>query len=177
LGALCAVPLLLACWTPANASTTLAVADGNVNFLFGELGTAQLAMFDDGDFGGTALNIPLPSIVGISGPVTSGNYIATNELLDSISLTANPWFVLGVSTDGGSSWIQDSGVTNVGGNALRVVFQLGPGSAGSVLAVDVNVQTIPVPAAVWLFGSGLLGLAGFAHRKKVKSGKKGSVPF
>jgi hypothetical protein len=30
----------------------------------------------------------------------------------------------------------------------------------------LGVTTIPVPAAVWLFGSGLLGLAGMARRKK-----------
>lgn len=29
------------------------------------------------------------------------------------------------------------------------------------------VSTVPVPSAVWLFGSGLLGLAGIARRKKV----------
>ena len=28
-------------------------------------------------------------------------------------------------------------------------------------------STVPVPAAVWLFGSGLIGLVGFARRKKV----------
>lgn len=30
----------------------------------------------------------------------------------------------------------------------------------------VNVSTVPVPAAVWLFGSGLLGLFGLARRKR-----------
>jgi hypothetical protein len=29
-----------------------------------------------------------------------------------------------------------------------------------------NVSPVPVPAAVWLFGSGLLGLIGIARRKK-----------
>ena len=29
-----------------------------------------------------------------------------------------------------------------------------------------SVSTVPVPAAVWLFGSGLLGLVGIARRKK-----------
>jgi hypothetical protein len=28
------------------------------------------------------------------------------------------------------------------------------------------VSSVPVPAAVWLFGSGLLGLVGVARRKK-----------
>ena len=35
-----------------------------------------------------------------------------------------------------------------------------------VLAVDITVSSAPVPAAVWLFGSGLLGLVGVARRKK-----------
>ena len=32
--------------------------------------------------------------------------------------------------------------------------------------VRMDVQVVPVPAAVWLFGSGLLGLVGIARRKK-----------
>ena len=31
----------------------------------------------------------------------------------------------------------------------------------------ISLATIPIPAAVWLFGSGLLGLVGMARRKKV----------
>ncbi len=31
----------------------------------------------------------------------------------------------------------------------------------------VDVAAVPVPAAAWLFGSGLLGLIGIARRKKV----------
>jgi hypothetical protein len=33
-------------------------------------------------------------------------------------------------------------------------------------AIDIGVAAVPVPAAVWLFGSGLLGLIGVARRKK-----------
>jgi len=32
--------------------------------------------------------------------------------------------------------------------------------------ITVDVSAVPVPAAVWLFGSGLLGLIGIARRKK-----------
>jgi hypothetical protein len=32
-----------------------------------------------------------------------------------------------------------------------------------------TVAAVPVPAAVWLFGSGLLGLVGIARRKKRNS--------
>ena len=30
----------------------------------------------------------------------------------------------------------------------------------------IEIQTIPIPAAIWLFGSGLIGLIGIARRKK-----------
>lgn len=33
--------------------------------------------------------------------------------------------------------------------------------------VQVDVAPVPVPAAVWLFGSGLIGLLGFAKRRRV----------
>ena len=40
---------------------------------------------------------------------------------------------------------------------------------GSTLGMDLRVEltVVPVPAAVWLFGSGLIGLIGIARRKKV----------
>ena len=34
------------------------------------------------------------------------------------------------------------------------------------VGTTIVVSAIPVPAAVWLFGSGLLGLVGIARRKK-----------
>lgn len=47
---------------------------------------------------------------------------------------------------------------------------LGDPSGFGGVAYDLNltgtVSTIPVPAAVWLFGSGLLGLVGVARRRK-----------
>ena len=38
--------------------------------------------------------------------------------------------------------------------------------AGSLSNVTNGVSAVPVPAAVWLFGSGLIGLIGVARRKK-----------
>jgi len=32
--------------------------------------------------------------------------------------------------------------------------------------LDITTSVVPVPAAAWLFGSGLLGLVGVARRKK-----------
>lgn len=41
------------------------------------------------------------------------------------------------------------------------------GSFAAIAVLDGDVSTVPVPAAVWLFGSGLIGLIGIARRKKV----------
>lgn len=40
-------------------------------------------------------------------------------------------------------------------------------SSSTVWFDNVAIGAVPVPAAAWLFGSGLLGLAGIARRKKV----------
>jgi len=40
------------------------------------------------------------------------------------------------------------------------------GSPTEVSSFDAEISAVPVPAAVWLFGSGLLGLIGMARRKK-----------
>ena len=37
---------------------------------------------------------------------------------------------------------------------------------GSEITVSIDTSPIPVPAAVWLFGSGLIGLVGVARRKQ-----------
>ena len=34
------------------------------------------------------------------------------------------------------------------------------------MPITISTSAVPVPAAVWLFGSGLLGLVGIARRKK-----------
>jgi len=42
------------------------------------------------------------------------------------------------------------------------------GFGGVQYAVHLEGAVVPIPAAVWLFGSGLLGLVGIARRKKEK---------
>ncbi len=41
-------------------------------------------------------------------------------------------------------------------------------NGGSFTSFDYQVHVVPVPAAVWLFGSGLLGLVGIARRRSHK---------
>ena len=146
--------------TATHAATIFMPTDGDVNFLDSTLSQdTLLAMFDDSDLSYLdPLLIGVPEIVIIGGPTTGGDWIATNELADTLTLTGSDHFILGISTDGGTSWSGDTSVTPLGANSYTVSF-----SDGSVLEVDVAI--VPVPAAVWLFGSGLLGLVGVARRR------------
>lgn len=154
----------------ANASTVLTVTDGDVNFLFAPLaGGATLHMFDDDDnnnFAAATANllVDVPSIVGVSGP-QSGDWLASNGN-GNLTLTNAPDFVLAVfdpALNGGvGAWVGDSIAEWYGnGNAVKLTFE----SSGVTYVVDVRPSAVPVPAAVWLFGSGLVGLAGLARRR------------
>jgi hypothetical protein len=147
----------------ANASTVFMTTDGDVNFFNINLSPGSiLAMFDDDDDGtfATELVIPLPSLVNIAADGL-GDYDATSSIAPnpSIKLTTNPWYVLAISTDDGTTWAGDSSaVCNSGSNSCTVQF-----SDGSVLSVDAAI--VPVPAAVWLFGTGVIGLLAVARRR------------
>ena len=57
-----------------------------------------------------------------------------------------------------------------GGISLQLKAACGPVAGCTSEAyfdnVSVTVEAIPIPAAVWLFGSGLIGLVGVARKKK-----------
>lgn len=59
-----------------------------------------------------------------------------------------------------------------GSDGVRITLITGPfgsGGGGGAPKFDdayLDIQPVPVPAAVWLFGSGLVGLVGVARRKK-----------
>lgn len=58
------------------------------------------------------------------------------------------------------------GLENIGIEFLDINFELGPSNVTIQYDYD-PVTVIPVPAAVWLFGSALIGFAGLARRKQV----------
>lgn len=158
----------------SNASTVFAPLDGDVNFLNTTIdfsgGTTLVAMFNVGGLGSTnntlVLGASLPASVAVFSPVSGGNYqvdskvnVSDSSSFDNMTLLGTDNFILGLSNDSGSTWVADTGATSRGGSFYDVHF-----ANGDILQVDVRV--VPVPAAVWLFGSGLIGLAGMARRKK-----------
>ena len=75
----------------------------------------------------------------------------------------------------GDTWNNFSITTTLGpdvSGGVTLLLKSGCGGATSCVSdayfdnVSMTVNEVPVPAAVWLFGSGLLGLIGVARRKK-----------
>lgn len=62
-------------------------------------------------------------------------------------------------SDGGSTG------TGPGGIYDYMVFDGLVGAGAATLTVTYEASVVPIPATVWLFGSGLLGLVGMARRK------------
>jgi hypothetical protein len=67
----------------------------------------------------------------------------------------------------GSSAVQLFGFTGNGGTGKLQSYILGTVTLGTngTLQITGNTASVPLPAAVWLFGSGLLGLFGVARRR------------
>ena len=164
----CAIFLAILIHLPVSAATVFAPTDGDVNFITNDLSVGTLlALFDDSDTSnsnglgiltGAGFGTLVTGVASIAADISKpGDYTASNSS-GAIALTGSDWFTLAISTDGGTTWSSDTGVDYLENNTYNVYF-----TDGSVLEIDVRV--VPVPAAVWLFGSGLLGLVGVARRK------------
>jgi len=73
--------------------------------------------------------------------------------------------VASVTLDASGASAGYSDISRVGFTSNSVYYDFGdlPRDGSSV---RLNVQFVPIPAAVWLFGSGLLGLVGISRCKK-----------
>lgn len=132
-------------WSTSANIDVVVVADSNG--VFGS-GVGQFQ-----NLGGACQNVFGQPIVG-NQCLHDGPGIGSDAVLD------------GIFVDGGQTWGFVS-VDQAGGDGIpgTPMAPLGP-FAGFNANFNANLAPVPVPAAVWLFGSGLLGLVGVARRRK-----------
>jgi len=161
-------------WAPTNTDTDFIQFDvaGNPGAGAGiSTNGGTLALFDDSDFGGNALVIGengghVVFTDNMDGSWNAEVFDVTNTSGGSITLSNNSNFVLGM--DWGLGYFVESNATPISSpDTYLIVFdgldRFERPISGNTLAVDL--APIPLPAAVWLFGSGLLGLVAVMRRR------------
>ncbi|MHB8472653.1 MAG: VPLPA-CTERM sorting domain-containing protein [Gammaproteobacteria bacterium] len=146
------------------------VIDGsgtNGHSMFGDGSTGITFTFDAGTLG------TLPTHVGLVW--TDGAYYnqVTFQAWDSANVSLGT--VVGNNIGdgsflGGTAEDRFFGVVNAGGISKIRMWNSQMTGGGSGIEVDhlqYGASAVPLPAAAWLFGSGLLGLTGMARRKQV----------
>lgn len=82
--------------------------------------------------------------------------------VDEVSLIGGSVSKILTNNGGGNEWIISALLVNGVDYTLRIVGEL---LVSGEKTLTSNVSAVPVPAAVWLFGSALMGLVGISRRK------------
>jgi hypothetical protein len=178
---LLATTLLLACVSTAQATLVNFTLTGSVTFDLTFGGTNAFGLndgdsvtatgsFDDSLIGGNIISgsgtIDVSAITNLVITVGSQTFTDLDDNGTGSLIIAN-----GAAIDGiGSAGFVYAG-TNTNTNVFTSLASDDFVGNSDVLGVwnSFAMTAVPVPAAVWLFGSGLIGLAGVARRKKVSA--------
>jgi len=179
---ICASNIINSSCNPVTQTTYSLTANFDASGFFSG-GTLNILGYVDGDtstnttyqpYGGlansgTLLTANLTAI-GFNGQ--SGTSAYDNLVLDfTYALTGGDFNLLYPGGDGGLKWngrVNTGGLATYGGNwdAQASPFTKSFSCTGSSGCVSTLNTYVPLPAAVWLFGSGLIGMFGFATRPR-----------
>jgi hypothetical protein len=139
---------------PAWSATVYHPTDGDVDFLVfqGGLNPGQfLALTRPDELPGAFWSLNITNVL-------DHHEILATDLVTSVLGTPNFSVVLWDSIDWHFANIET--LTNGDGALLEWTFDHGVDKHRSIKMLAVDVQAVPIPAAAWLFGSGLLGMMG-----------------
>jgi hypothetical protein len=149
-----------------NAATIFQAADGDIN-IASTTGGGQFAIFDnEADLiaGTPLLEITLfDRIIVDPTPPAATTSLTIFGTSSTLNITSSNFVFGALPSSGSGSWVLGEGTElSPGSNLWDITFA---DLSGPELNMVVDIQAVPVPAAVWLFGSGLIGLVGLARRK------------
>ncbi len=125
------------------------------------------AIFDDSDptfIGGEGNHLHLANLDEVRFTDLGGNWQVENAATATMVLSGSFRFLLAEGDDA-NGWAGDTGYTQTGLDSYWVEF---PGGA---VIQGVDMAPVPLPAAAWLFGGGLIGLVGAARRSSAARGR------
>ncbi len=154
---------VVAASTVVGGGTVWEATDGDIN-TFNFNSTHSFKIFDDDNSG---LNPSLGYLLlqdfdKLTVENLDTNWRMTNLAGDSLILTDSGYFRIGIYD--GAGWAGDTSYIPYGGNSGYQLEFLG----GAATLMVVDVQPVPVPAALYLMFSGMLGIAGLVRRRTRK---------
>ncbi|MGD8933168.1 MAG: VPLPA-CTERM sorting domain-containing protein [Gammaproteobacteria bacterium] len=158
------------------------MSSANAAFITGDLGITGNYGASGGNNLGDATTITLSSATGTSGTDVIGSTVTfgTPGTINNGAISINPSaaqanvFVIGgwqfdlstlAITDQTTILLTMEGTGVLSGNGFDSTAATWTFSSQGASSYSMTISAVPVPAAVWLFGSGLVGLIAVARRK------------
>ncbi len=135
----------------------LSSASWNTPHSFNQVGAA-------GDYGTYWMtDNSVSTTAGVAGNTANGIVQTIGYANDGLAFADNAWGAA-VGNDGVADGHAELSFTS-SAHSWYLVFVGGGNAASTAAAIDLNVSAVPVPAAVYLFGSALIGLFTSSRRK------------